>query len=67
MAKVVRATEPESTSRSTGSLLVSVAAGTEPSTVRDDMLANQVPPLLHFLGKLKMVLHLAEVEIMSDH
>ena len=53
-AEVVRATEPESTPRSTGSSLVSAAAGTEPSTVAGHaMLANQVPHLVAFSGEEK--------------
>ena len=52
--EVVRATEPESTPRSTGSSLVSAAAGTEPSIVAGHaMLANQVPPLAAFSGEEK--------------
>ena len=40
-AEVVRVTEPESTPRSTGSSLVSAAAGTEPSIVSHAMLAQK--------------------------
>ena len=51
---MVRATEPETTPRSTGSSLVSAAAVTEPSIVAGHaMLANQVPPLAAFSGEEK--------------
>ena len=54
VAEVVSATEPETTPRSTGSSLVSAAAGTEPSIVAGHaMLANQVPPLAAFSGEEK--------------
>ena len=46
--------EPQSTPRSTGSLLVSAAAEAEPS-ISHALLANQVPTLANFLVRIEMV------------